>query len=101
MDFAALPLAAFDSPEFHALPWGAQRFLLDLYIVFYDVERFTIDASRPEDYRQSPGVAMCRRINELLRSGLLICEAQRKKGICHKERIFRFKHPTGQVKQAA
>ena len=101
MDFAALPLAAFDSPEFKVLPWGAQRFLLDLYIVFHDVERFTIDWNRPEDYRQSPGVALCRRINELLASGLLICEATRKKGMCHKERIFRFKYQTGQVKQAA
>lgn len=100
MDFAALPLAAFDSPEFKDLPWGAQRFLLDLYIVFYDVERFTIDANRPEDYRQSPGVAVCRRIAELLKSGLLICDEQRNKG-GHRQRIFRFRYPTGRVKQAA
>lgn len=100
-EIVALPLPLLDSPEYRALKWGTQRFLIDLYIVFNDVERFTIDTPHPEQYRQSEGCWLPRRITELLNAGLLLQDGTMRKGPCHAQRVFRFKYSINQLQEAA
>lgn len=102
MSHITIPAAVFESPEYWRLTIAERMFLLDLYIVMDDVERFTIDMARPEDYRQSPGATLARKIVKLLKCGFLVLDGRRDIGGGHYVRIFRFKHsPLGELQQAA
>lgn len=92
MTSVSIPLAVLDAPEFNGLQWGDQKFLIALYIVNSDVERFTIDLSRPEMYRQSAGSWLVNRIHRLMKAGLLIKTGQQRTSKYGHVRVFAFKH---------
>jgi hypothetical protein len=107
MDSIVIPLAALDSPKYKSLSWGDQRVLIDLYIMFWDCDCFTVDLFRPQDYRQSPGVGMGKRIQALLASGLLvmvgkqIIDPNKPIGERNYRRVFAFKYPAVKPQEAA
>lgn len=101
MNCITIPTAVLESPEYANLTLGDRMFLIDLYVVFNDVERFTIDISTPEEYRQSKGVWLPPRIRRLLQSGFIVEDGRHKKGRDHYLRIFRFRHPPFEVEKAA
>lgn len=92
MDTIIIPVALIDSPEFNAIQWGDQKFLWSLYAVFNEAERFTIELTAPEAYRQSKGVTMQNRISRLIKSGLLQVVDRQKSGKYHFRRVFSFKY---------
>lgn len=92
MTSVSIPLAVLDAPEFNGLQWGDQKFLIALYIVNSDVERFTIDISKPEMYRQSAGVWLVNRIHRLIKAGLLVIAGRQRTSKYGHTRVFSFKH---------
>lgn len=102
MSAILIPIAAVESPEYAALTQPEQLFLIDLYIVMNDVERFTIDWDQPEKYRQSRGAHLPRKIKRLIDAGLLIVDGRQKSGIDHYVRVFRFRYSAiGDLQEAA
>ena len=87
-----LPLAVANSDAFNALLWGDQKLLFDLYIVFEDCERFTIDIKHPEHYRHTSGVNLVPRIRRLLAAGLLEIDGSQKARFGNR-RVFKFPQP--------
>ena len=94
MNFVSIPLAVLEAPEYLALTVADRQFLLDLYVVFHDTERFTIDMSKPADYRQPTGASLARKISRLMDAALLQVVGSRKTGPSHYQRVFAFQHPT-------
>lgn len=92
MSHLALPLEMFDMPTYRRLRNATQRFLIDLYVVFFDCERFTIDITTPQLYRQTPGAMISTRINELVDAGILIAEREKLPGK-HARRVYQFAYP--------
>lgn len=97
MGIIALPDQLFSDPEYKNLRNGHRLFLLDLYVMFNDCERFTIDMSRPTDYKQPYSPTLCRRINALLKSGLLEIAGKQQTGPGRYLRIFSFKHASHDI----
>lgn len=101
MDFAAIPMSVLDSPKYKDLHWGDQRLLIDLYILFGDCDTFFIDLDKPQEYRQSRGNGIARRINRIIEAGFLEICGTEKCGSCSYRRIFRLTHPIAHVFQLA
>lgn len=101
MSAIIIPIEAVESPEYATLTQPEQLFLIDLYIIMNDVERFTIDCSQPEKYRQSRGAHLPRKIKSLIDVGLLIVDGRQKSGIDHYVRVFRFRYSAASELQAA
>jgi hypothetical protein len=101
MDCIAIPIAALDSQGYQDLTLADKYFLIELYRLFFDTERFTIDAERPQDYRQPRGTRLVRKTNVLLDAGLIKAVDLHKNGSNHYQRIFVFTYPAMEVERAA
>lgn len=102
MTFIALPRALVDSSEYNALRWGAQKVLIDFYILFSEQDTFTVNVKRPRDYRQMEHSNLCMQLRRLIDSGLLQVTNSEKARTWNSRRLFRFKYPAVQMyKQAA
>lgn len=97
MDIIALPAQLLDDPAFNALQWGDQKFMIALYALFADTERFTIDINHPEHYRQSPGVWLVGRIHRLVKAGMLQITGQQKSSKFGHVRVFSFKYSVSDI----
>ena len=91
MDYIQIPVPLFESEIFQKLSWGNQKFLIALYRKFHDIERFTIDLKRPEDYFQPSGVTLSKRVWDLVQSGLIEIDGYQPTVKFGKRRIFKFK----------
>ena len=87
-----LSLEIATSEKFNALHWSHQKFLFDLHVVFHDCERFTIDLSAPQQYRQMRGASIARKIKVLVEEGFLEIVGTQKAKFSPR-RVFRFPQP--------
>lgn len=101
MDVIPIPAEALNSKEYESLTLADKYFLIELYRMFHDCARFTIDADKPEDYRQPPKVNLCRKINKLISSGLIRSVDLHKNGNFHYQRVFVFKYQVNEILEAA
>jgi hypothetical protein len=93
MNSIPIPCVVFDSPMFHALSSADQIFLMFLYAMFYDTERFTIDMNDPKRYHLPHDKAsISRRITHLIKAGFLVVVGYQKISICNKVRVFSLTH---------
>lgn len=92
MTYIPIPLDVLDAPGYAALTHAEQRFLLDLYVLFHDCERFTIDMYKPQQYRQSKGVFLGRKVRALINAGLLQIVGMIGRPD-HRRRVFAFTYP--------
>jgi len=92
MDAIALPPELFEDLNFQCLSSGNRMFLIDLYVKLNDVERFTIDLTRPVDYGQPYESTLCRRVVALRKAGLIKVVGRRRKKTGHSMRIYSFAH---------
>lgn len=92
MNYVPIPLAALESPGFLGMTLADQKFLIDLYVVFADCERFTIDMNSQEQYRQPSGATLQRKIRALLAAGLIQVVGSIGRAD-HKRRVFAFTYP--------
>lgn len=100
MDTIQIPVALIDSAEYQSLSWGCREFLIGVYAAHADCSRFTLDWDRPEQYRQSPGVWLQRKIAQLVKAGLIEHDGFKEirgrnatGGYRVNKRVFRFKYP--------
>jgi hypothetical protein len=101
MDLIAIPAEALNSPEYEKLTLADKYFLIELYRINGDCQRFTIDSDRPAVYRQPPSVNLCRKINKLIDSGLIKAIDLQKNGTNHYQRVFAFRYsPLGELQAA-
>lgn len=91
IEYVQIPAPLIESKEFNDMPWGQQKFLINLYRKFHDVECFTIELNNPSEYFQKSGVTLNKRVYDLLHVGLIeICGHQKTKPY-GKRRVFKFK----------
>ncbi len=90
MDYLPIPFDVLDSESYQSLTPGDKYFLIELYALYFDCERFTINADRPQDYRQPPKANLCRKIGRLVDCGLLRAVDLAKNGNNHYQRVFAF-----------
>jgi hypothetical protein len=102
METVPIPLAALDSPEYVRLTPAQKAFLIELYRVHGDVERFTVDLRNPAVYRQSFGAYLSNKITPLVKHGLLVEDGEQQVTICNWRRVFRFRYSAlGELQEAA
>lgn len=101
MDFIAIPADALNSKEYESLTLSDKNFLVELYRLYGDCERFLIDTDKPEQYRQPKGSRLVRKVNKLLSSGLLRAVDLHKNGNNHYQRIFVFRYPAIEAFESA
>jgi|SRR6185437_1092537 len=73
MECVTLPVPMLDCDEYRGLASREKQFLIDLYICFGDCETFTIDAERPQEYRQRhcDAATIYRKLRALISAGLV------------------------------
>lgn len=92
MEYVTIPIEALESPDYLGLSPFEQKFLIDLYVIFRDAQCWTVDMTRPQDYRQSPGASLNRKVTSLLNAGLIqVVGTTGKPG--NARRVFSFTHP--------
>lgn len=101
MDIIAIPAEVMNSKEYEQLTLADKYFLIELYRIFGDCERFTIDAEKPLEYRQPPKVNLCKKIGKLLASGLLKAIDLQKNGNNHYQRVYAFKYQVVEIFEQA
>lgn len=88
-----LPADLLSAPAYRALTDADKTFIIELYALFHDAERFTIDMERPLDYRQLPGAKLSIKVSRLLRAGLILIVG--KAGLpSHERRVFALTYRT-------
>jgi hypothetical protein len=96
MGYVCIPLHVLESPEFIAMQLCDQKFLIDLYTLFHDCETFTIDLTKPTEYRQSKSANMSPKVLRLLKYGFIVISGEMKKTGKKNVRVFSFKYPCKQ-----
>lgn len=100
MSYVTLPLAALDSDAYAGLTSGDQKFLIDLYVIFSDCERFTVDIYKQTMYRQPAGANLERKLRRLIDAGLLEIVGTSGHG-GQMRRVFSFTYPVHELAEAA
>lgn len=99
MENVLIPRAVLNSREFARLQPKVKVFLIQLYAMYSDVERFTIDLRDPKKYGLTPGVYITNRVTPLTQCGLLMLEPDRDE---ENRRVFRFRYSQiGELRRAA
>lgn len=101
MDIVAIPACVFESSEYRRLTLANKHLLIELYAMFGDCERFTIDLDRPVQYNQPQKAHMGRKVMALVNSGLLQTVDLAKNGNNHYQRVFSFKYLVTEVFEKA
>lgn len=101
MDFIAIPAEVLQSHEYQKLTLGNKHLLIELYAMFGDCERFTIDLDNPVLYKQPQKAHMGRKVTALVNSGLIRTVDLTKCGKCHYKRVFTFKYPATEAFEKA
>ena len=101
MTYISIPLEVLESPAYLALTEANQKFLIDLYVIFADCERFTIDMRKQAEYRQPEKANLAVKINTLLDAGFLKVVDRIGPHPMNSRRVFSFAHPAREALEAA
>lgn len=86
-----LPADLLNAPAYQSLTPSDKIFVIELYAMFHDTERFTIEMDKPANYRQ-PGTILNRKVARLLDIGLLKIVGSTGRAD-HARRVFTFAYP--------
>ena len=101
MAYISIPLEVLESPAYLALTEANQKFLIDLYVIFGDCSRFTIDMRKQADYRQPEKANLAVKIRTLLDAGFLKVAERIGPHPLNSRRIFSFVYPAREALEAA